>query len=115
MNVLCIESLHQPDSCTRGGQNHTWLQAGRRWLNCDFWQAGFGVAVQYALDLGMDAIWQRIQLLASLLRELLSQVPGVHIFDSGGTLCGIIAFSKVRKVSLALNLLSLSQECESQD
>ena len=58
-------------------------------------QAGFGVAVQYALDLGMDAIWQRIQLLANLARHLLAQVPGVRLFDSGGTLCGIIAFTKV--------------------
>ena len=58
-------------------------------------QAGFGVAVHYTVGLGIDAIWQRVQLLSNLLRQLLEQVPGVSLFDAGGTLCGIVAFSKV--------------------
>lgn len=71
-------------------------ERGVGWLNvCHATQAGLGIAVQYALDLGIGVIWQRVQMLASLARGLLAQVPGVHQFDSGGTLCGIIAFSKV--------------------
>ena len=68
------------------------------------------MALQYALDLGIDAIWDRIQLLANLLRELLAQVPGVQLFDAGGTLCGIVAFSKVG-MSLASHIWLCTRPC----
>ncbi|KAK9837100.1 hypothetical protein WJX81_002716 [Elliptochloris bilobata] len=52
-----------------------------------------GVAVDEALELGMDWIWGRIRELAALLRSLLADAPGCRLHDSGRTLCGIVAFS----------------------
>ena len=54
---------------------------------------GFGVAIQYALDLGIDAIWQRIQYLAQKLRHSLLNICGVTLQDLGNHKCGIITFS----------------------
>jgi selenocysteine lyase/cysteine desulfurase len=54
---------------------------------------GLGVAVDYALSLGPDRIWERIQTLASLLREKLSELPGVTVRDLGEHQCGIVSFT----------------------
>jgi hypothetical protein len=62
-------------------------------------QVGFGVAVDYALDLGIDWIWERIQLLAGKLRSLLEDVEGITVHDRGKTLCGIVTFTKVSKIA----------------
>lgn len=56
-------------------------------------QVALGVAVGYALDLGLDAIFERIQSLAATLRSALSDVPGVTVHDTGRTRCGITTFS----------------------
>jgi selenocysteine lyase/cysteine desulfurase len=63
-------------------------------------KAGLGVAVQYALDVGIDRAWRRTQMLASLLREGLGAVDGVTVRDSGRVKCGIATFD-VRGVSAA--------------
>lgn len=55
--------------------------------------AGMAVAVQYALDLGMDRIWNRIQFLAENLRSALGQIPGIDVRDLGKTKCGIVSFT----------------------
>lgn len=54
---------------------------------------GLGVAVDYALQWGLDAIWQRVRTLASALRSQLSSLPGVLIHDRGLTQCGIVTFT----------------------
>jgi selenocysteine lyase/cysteine desulfurase len=54
---------------------------------------GLGVAVQYALDLGLDAIYARLQDLASSFRRRLSEVNGVTVHDAGSERCGITTFS----------------------
>lgn len=54
---------------------------------------GLGKAIDYALDIGVDRIWERIQLLARLMRSRLREVPGVTVHDSGNQLCGIVTFS----------------------
>ena len=54
---------------------------------------GLGKAAEYALNIGVDRIWQRVQLLASLMRLLLAGIPGVTIHDSGDQKCGIVTFS----------------------
>ncbi len=54
---------------------------------------GLGAAVDYALTLGIDPIWERIQYLATTLRQALAAVPGVALHDRGATLCGLVAFS----------------------
>ncbi len=54
---------------------------------------GLGKAVEYALHIGVDRIWLRIQYLANLLRQQLQTVEGVTVHDIGGEQCGIVTFS----------------------
>ena len=54
---------------------------------------GLGAAVDYALDLGLDEIEQRIVDLAGRLRKILGEVPGVTTTDIGARLCGIVTFT----------------------
>jgi len=54
---------------------------------------GMGVAVEYALAWGLDAVWERIQLLAARLRALLSDTPRVTLRDPGVLRCGIVTFT----------------------
>lgn len=54
---------------------------------------GLGVAIDYALQWGLDVIWQRVRALASDLRMRLSELPGVVVQDRGLTQCGIITFT----------------------
>jgi len=55
---------------------------------------GLGVAIDYALEWGMDTIWQRIQALADNLRGQLAKVPGVTLRDLGAVKGGIVTFTK---------------------
>ncbi|MGH2586031.1 MAG: aminotransferase class V-fold PLP-dependent enzyme [Dehalococcoidia bacterium] len=54
---------------------------------------GLGVAVDYALAVGPDAIWGRVHRLAESLRERLRSVPGVHLQDRGAERCGIVSLT----------------------
>ncbi len=56
-------------------------------------QVALGVAVDYALDRGLDAIFERNQHLARILRGALADVTGVRVQDQGRTRCGITTFS----------------------
>jgi len=51
---------------------------------------GSKVAVDYALDVGLDFAESRINQLAVLTRQLLSELPGVRVLDEGTHLCGIV-------------------------
>ncbi|MGZ4554175.1 MAG: aminotransferase class V-fold PLP-dependent enzyme [Mycobacteriaceae bacterium] len=54
---------------------------------------GLGVAVDYALGVGLEAIERRVTELSELLRTRLSEHDGVTVKDHGETLCGIVTFS----------------------
>jgi selenocysteine lyase/cysteine desulfurase len=54
---------------------------------------GLQKAVEYALNTGIDRIWQRVQYLASLFRQRLRKTDGITVHDQGDELCGIVTFS----------------------
>ena len=52
-----------------------------------------GVAIEHALDLGLDAIAARVGLLAERLRQDLTALPGVEVHDGGTRRAGIVTFT----------------------
>jgi selenocysteine lyase/cysteine desulfurase len=54
---------------------------------------GLQKAVEYALNIGIERIWQRVQDIASLFRQQLRTLDGVTVHDQGNELCGIVTFS----------------------
>jgi len=53
---------------------------------------GLGVAVDYALEVGLAPTYERIQALATQLRAGLEGMPGVTVADQGAERCGIVTF-----------------------
>lgn len=56
-------------------------------------KVGLGVAVDYALDWGLDAIEARVTALAGRLRNALKSIPDVTLRDLGTQRCGIVSFT----------------------
>jgi cysteine desulfurase / selenocysteine lyase len=54
---------------------------------------GFGAAVDYALRLGVDTTWTRVQHLAEALRRGLHAIEGVEVRDKGLNRGGIVTFT----------------------
>ena len=92
------------DPLTLSGFSARWLSpttyefnsGARRFENFESNKAavvGLGVAVDYALQWGMDAIWQRIRDLSTDLRARLTALPGVEVQDRGLVQCGIVTFT----------------------
>lgn len=67
----------------------------------EFWESnvagrlGLGVALRYALGIGMQPIEKRVRQLAGSLRERLDKEPGVCLMDLGRVenQCGIVSFA----------------------
>lgn len=55
-------------------------------------KVGLGVAVQYAMDVGIERAWARTRALASAMREELAKIPEVTVRDVGLAKCGIVTF-----------------------
>ncbi len=55
-------------------------------------QLAFGVAIDYALSWGLEAISERVGRLAMVLREELAKVEGVTVTDLGREKCAIVTF-----------------------
>jgi len=53
---------------------------------------GLGVAIDYALEWGLEATWTRIATLGEDLRERLATLAGVTVHDLGLERCGIVTF-----------------------
>jgi selenocysteine lyase/cysteine desulfurase len=54
---------------------------------------GLGVAVDYALTWGLDAIWARVSTLAEHFRARMTEIAGVTVRDLGQIRCGIVTFT----------------------
>jgi selenocysteine lyase/cysteine desulfurase len=54
---------------------------------------GLGAAVDYALAWGLEAIEERVVMLADKLRTSLSIIPRVMVCDQGQIKCGIVTFT----------------------
>jgi selenocysteine lyase/cysteine desulfurase len=68
----------------------------RRFENWETYYAGkigLGVAVDYALDVGIDDGWARIRELAARVRSELADVPGVTLLDRGAVLGATVTFT----------------------
>lgn len=63
------------------------------WENNYAARLGLGAAIDYALDLGLEAIEARCSLLANRLRAGLGAIPGVVVHDLGPRPAAIITFS----------------------
>ncbi len=57
---------------------------------------GLGVAIDHALDIGVDTIAARVTGLAERLRQGLASVDGVAVHDGGLRRCGIVTFTSAR-------------------
>lgn len=54
---------------------------------------GLGTAIDYALKVDISKAYLYIQSLAEYLRESLSKIKRVHVYDQGKDLCGIVTFT----------------------
>lgn len=66
---------------------------------------GLGRAAQYVSEIGIERIAKRIQELAAMLREKLSQINGITVHDHGDQLCGIVTFTFLNQEPVAIKTL----------
>jgi selenocysteine lyase/cysteine desulfurase len=63
------------------------------WENNYAARLGLGVAIDYALSIGMEPIMARCRLLADMMRDELRRIPGVAIHDLGRERAAIVTFT----------------------
>lgn len=88
-------SLHGGLAPEPPGGSRSPAQAGllESWEASVAGRLGLGRAVDYALEIGLESVWDRILTLAYTLRRRLSAVPDVQVQDCGLAKCGIVTFS----------------------
>ena len=64
------------------------------WENNYAARLGLGVAIDYALELGLGEIENRCRMLATRLRQGLSSLPGVRVWDLGRNPSAIVSFTR---------------------
>lgn len=72
-------------------------------------KVGLGVAIDYAMTLGIDAIWERTRALGERLRALLAELDGVEPCDLGAERCGIVSFTVAGEEPQALRAKLLAR------
>ena len=72
------------------------------WESSAATRLGLGVALEYAMALGLDRIESRVQSLAALLREKLAEVKGIIVHDQGRVRCGLVTFTYEPHPALAV-------------
>lgn len=85
-------------------------------IRFEYWEKAYAlmmgskVSMEYALELGLEAIETRVSLLANYTRAQLLTVPGLRLLDRGRKKCGIVtaAMENVNKASLQKKLMDLN-------
>ncbi len=62
------------------------------WESSEALVLGLGVAVNYAMDIGLDRIAARVHMLAARLRDKLAEIEGVTVTDTGSVRSGLVLF-----------------------
>ena len=79
-----------------GPESYTLRDDARRfetWENNYAARLGLGVATDYAMAIGLEAIQERAFALADALRAALREVPGLTLHDLGKRPCAIVSFA----------------------
>ena len=72
------------------------------WENNYAAKLGLGAAADYALDIGLEAIWTRVHGLAADLRRRLNETNGITVHDIGQEQCGIVTFTSAHEDCAAI-------------
>ena len=81
-------------------------ETARRFENWESYFAGrlgLGASIDHALEIGMEEIWARVQMLSTRLRKGLKDIPGVALRDHGTQQSGIVIFTKDGETSADLS------------
>lgn len=96
LNTLTPYTIDLHSATWTGEQVYEIRQGARKFETWESNKAnvlGLKMAVDYALDVGLEPIWQRIQHLAQVLRTELGAIDQVTLHDQGTVRGGIVAFT----------------------